>query len=404
MLRRGFAHARSVGIKIEKVDIAQFDSTANIHDKLVREAYCKYINSYSIPDTSSDLPMFTVQMRCTVVLIACFFVLVINPTFERCFAQERSVKPAPVAVSRIKLEKAKDRVVVKIDDQLFTEYVFKGYEKPILYPVIGPYGIGMTRNWPMKEGFKNEAEDHPHHKSIWFGHMKVNNESFWHVGKTAGTTRQTELVSAKGDTIQTRNKLVGKDGKTVIATDSRTIRFETDGDTRMIEFTVTYHATEGDIKFGDNKDGQMGIRMHPALRISDNKAVVKAVGKKVANGKAINSEGDTEKNIWGKRAKWIAYWGTVDEKKVGIAVFDHPSNLRHPTWWHARDYGLLSANPFGIHHFENKKEPVGEYTLKKGESLSFRHLFVFFPGDYQSAKIDERYGSWARSQRGVEPF
>lgn len=337
-------------------------------------------------------------------LVAMTVVWLSSFTPKSCSSQDRSTKSAPTADPRIKLEKADDRIVVKIDDQLFTEYVFKGYEKPILYPVIGPQGVGMTRNWPMKEGFKNEAKDHPHHKSIWFGHMKVNDESFWHEGKTAGTTRQTELVSAKGDTIQTRNQLVGKDGKTVIATDSRTIRFETDGDTRMIEFTVTYHATEGDIKFGDNKDGQMGIRMHPALRISDNKDVVKAVGKKVANGKAINSEGDTEKNIWGKRAKWIAYWGTVDEKKVGIAVFDHPTNLRHPTWWHARDYGLLSANPFGIHHFENKKEPVGEYTLKKGESLSFRHLFVFFPGDYKSANIEDRYGSWARSQRGVEQF
>ena len=82
--------------------------------------------------------MFTVQMRCTVVLIACFFVLGLDLTFGRCWAQERSVKPASVTESRIKLEKQDNRVVVKIDDQLFTEYVFKGYEKPILYPVIGP--------------------------------------------------------------------------------------------------------------------------------------------------------------------------------------------------------------------------------------------------------------------------
>lgn len=342
---------------------------------------------------------FKQPLFCLMLCVLSFVLILQRPSL----GQPPVAKPLPSADPRIKLEKVDDRVVVKIDDQLFTEYVFKGYEKPILYPVIGPQGVGMTRNWPMKEGFENEAKDHPHHKSIWFGHMKVNDESFWHEGKTAGTTQQTELVSAKGDTIQTRNNLVGKDGKTIVARDSRTIRFEADGDTRMIEFTVTYHATEGDIKFGDNKDGQMGIRMHPALRISDDKNVLKKVGS-VANGKAINSEGDTEKDIWGKRAKWIAYWGAIDEKKVGIAVFDHPTNLRHPTWWHARNYGLLSANPFGVHHFENKMDPVGEYTLKEGESLSFRHLFVFFPGDYKDAKIDRRYKSWAASQRGIESF
>ena len=30
-----------------------------------------------------------------------------------------------------------------------------------------------------------------------------------------------------------------------------------------------------------------------------------------------------------------------------VTLMDHPSNLRHPTWWHARDYGFMAANPFG---------------------------------------------------------
>jgi hypothetical protein len=82
---------------------------------------------------------------------------------------------------------------------------------------------------------------------------------------------------------------------------------------------------------------------------------------------------------------------------VGIAVFDHPTNLRHPTWWHARNYGLLSANPFGIHHFENKQDHVGEYTLKQGDSLAFRHMFVFHPGDPQEGKVADRYTKWIRT-------
>ena len=299
---------------------------------------------------------------------------------------------------RIGLEKKADRITVNIDGELFTEYIFKGYEKPILYPVVGPHGIGMTRNYPMKEGVKIEAKDHPHHKSIWFGHMKVNDESFWHVGKTAGTTQQTEIEIASPNSIACKNKLVARDGETIVATDSRTISFHTDGDVRLIDYSVVYHATEGDILFGDNKDGQMGIRMHPALRISDKKGVAKEYGKPIANGQAINSAGDTTKNIWGKRAAWIAYWGKVDDKEIGLAIFDHPTNFRHPTWWHAREYGLLSANPFGIHHFENKKDPVGEHTLKKGESLAFRHLFVFYPGDYKTGKLEERFKTWAEQK------
>lgn len=287
-----------------------------------------------------------------------------------------------VAAAEVSLEKKDDRVTVKIDGDIFTEYIFKGYEKPILYPVIGPDNIGMTRNWPMKNSGANEAQDHPHHKSIWFGHMEVNGESFWHSGDTAGTTVQRE-VSVHGNTIHSENDLVGKDGR-LVATDSRDISFSADGDTRFIDYTVTYHASESDIVFGDNKDGQMGIRMHPNLRLKG----------PVANGQAVNAEGVTSKDIWGKRASWIDYWGTVDGSVVGIAMFDHPTNFRYPTWWHARDYGLLSANPFARQDFEGEDAESGETTLPKGQSMTFKHRFVFHRGDTQDAKIAELYKAW----------
>jgi hypothetical protein len=299
-----------------------------------------------------------------------------------CITTLASHGTSPLSAADIRLESKEDRVSIFIDDQLFTEYIFKGYEKPILYPVIGPDGIGMTRNWPMKDGVENEAHDHPHHKSIWFGHMEVNGESFWHSGNTAGTTVQDQIVVDK-NTIKSTDRLMSRDGK-LVATDSREISFSADGDTRFIDYSVTYHAGDQDIVFGDNKDGQLGIRMNPHLRTKG----------PVASGQAINAQGVTTGDIWGKRAKWIDYWGQVDGKTVGIAMFDHPSNLRYPTWWHARDYGLLSANPFGIHDFEGKPEHAGDYTLPKGESLTFKHRFVFHRGDYQAAKIEDLYNAW----------
>lgn len=291
--------------------------------------------------------------------------------------------PATAIAADVRLESKPDRISVWIDNEIFTEYIFKGYEKPILYPVIGPSGVEMTRNWPMRDGVENEAHDHPHHKSIWFGHMEVNGESFWHSGPTAGTTVSTE-VEIEGNTIRSQNNLVGRDGQ-LVATDSREISFTVDGETRMIDYGVTYHASQGAITFGDNKDGQMGIRMNPHLRIKG----------PVANGQAVNSQGVTTADIWGKRANWIDYWGTVQENVVGIAIFDHPSNLRHPTWWHARDYGLVSANPFGRQDFEGEQAESGDYELAAGESLSFKYRFVFHRGDAQQAKIEELYQQWA---------
>lgn len=328
-------------------------------------------------------------LLCSCVLcpdILCFRTLCSGTLCMRAMGQD--VSGDSVAQSKLPevvLESKKDRVTVTVDGQLFTEYVFEGYEKPILYPVIGPYNTRMTRDYPMEKETLNEADDHPHHKSIWFGHMSVNGESFWHVGKDAGTTVQ-ESLSVEGDTIESKNKLLDRNGM-LVARDSRKIRFSADDKNRYIDYSVTYHATESQITFGDNKDGQMGIRMHPRLRIKG----------PVASGKAINSRGIREEEIWGKRAEWIDYWGDIDGNTVGIAVFDHPDNLRHPTWWHARDYGLLSANPFGIHHFEDQDDPhLGDYVLPKSESLTFHHRFVFHPGDFQAADIDSLYQTWIK--------
>ncbi|MFT5467598.1 MAG: hypothetical protein ACI8UO_002704 [Verrucomicrobiales bacterium] len=56
-----------------------------------------------------------------------------------------------------------------------------------------------------------------------------------------------------------------------------------------------------------------------------------------------------------KRAEWVDYIGPdASGKTVGIAMFDHPSNLRYLTHWHSRTYGLLAANQFGTDHFDPK--------------------------------------------------
>jgi len=46
-----------------------------------------------------------------------------------------------------------------------------------------------------------------------------------------------------------------------------------------------------------------------------------------------------------------------------------PANFR-PCWFHARDYGLLLANPFGRRAF--RKGPPSKVVVKPGESLRLR--------------------------------
>jgi hypothetical protein len=299
-----------------------------------------------------------------------------------------------------------DRIHVAIGGQTFTDYVFTGHSKPILYPIIGPGGAEMTRNYPMKEGVAGESQDHPHHKSLWFTHGDVNGVDFWaeyppkgKENQKYGKEVQKRVIKAEGGktaVIQTENEWVQPDGK-VAMTDERTITMSVgENNARIIDYVITLKASNGDVHFGDTKEGAMGIRTNPALNLSGEKKK----GEKTAapgTGHSVNSEGVKDVDMWGKRANWVDYWGPINGKTVGVAIFDHPSNLRHPSYWHARDYGLIAANPWGASSYD-KTQPKGSgaYTLKNGESLTLKYRFIFHEGDADKAHIAQQYAAYAK--------
>ena len=79
----------------------------------------------------------------------------------------------------LKIEPQEGKFRVLVDGQPFAELDYQTYDKPIVYPIYGPGQIPMTRNYPMRKDVPGEANDHSHHKSMWFAHGDVNGVSFW---------------------------------------------------------------------------------------------------------------------------------------------------------------------------------------------------------------------------------
>ncbi|MAS79303.1 MAG: hypothetical protein CMI25_02680 [Opitutae bacterium] len=284
-----------------------------------------------------------------------------------------------------------DKVVVSIGNEVFTEYRYANQGKPILYPVIGPYGIPMTRHYPMKKGVPGESGDHYHHQSIHYNHP-VSGIDFWH-GRGGARIRNDKIV--KAEVVDGQALIVSRNswmqGEKKILSDVTEIHAGTTEGGRFIDYKVSIHASEREITFQDSKEGSMSIRTHPALRLNG----------KVAKGSAVNSEGVKGKAVWGKAAKWVNYWGPVDGKMVGIAIFDHPDNPRHPTTWHARDYGLIAANPFGKKYF---KAGEGALTLEKGKTVTFFYRFFFHEGSNEKIDIPSHYKTWSNTHKQKADF
>ena len=98
--------------------------------------------------------------------------------------------------------------------------------------------------------------------------------------------------------------------------------------------------------------------------------------------------------VWGKRSNWVDYTAEVDGERLGVAMFDHPQNPHHPTYWHARDYGLFALNPFGQNAFDPKAEE-SHLKLPKGQKLTFRWRVVVHPGDAETGHVADLYKEYA---------
>ena len=303
---------------------------------------------------------------------------------------------ACAGLAQVDIKPGPEQITVSIDGKPFTDFYVAGAKvhKPFLHPLRAADGTIVTRVWPMEEK-EGEVKDHPHHQGLWFTHGLVNGFDFWANDPSQkgqhpkGVIVLDKVSRAKGGkksgVIEATFNWNDPSGKTLL-TERRIMTFYSDPKLRTIDFDVTFKAV-GEVKFGDTKEGFFAIRLTAPLD-----------GKH--SGKMVNAEGKVgEKQVWGKRSPWVDYSGQVNGETLGVAIFDHPRNPKHPTYWHSRDYGLFAANIFGEHDFLNDKSKDGSVTLAPGQTLRFRYRVVIHPGDTQTADIAGLYKAYTSGKK-----
>lgn len=292
--------------------------------------------------------------------------------------------------AEVKAERQENNVAITLDGQPFTEYLTNNGPKPILWPILGPGGKTMTRAFPMNPRVQGERKDHPHHRSLWFTHGDVNGTDYWaefSKSKNLGKIVHREYVrveSGERAVVETLNDWNGPDGKKQLE-DRRKVTLHAAADgSRIIDFDITLSASEGPVKFGDTKEGTFGVRVPTSLDVESRKG-----------GQIVNAEGLTDGEAWGKASPWVDYHGPLDGQTMGVAILNHPSSFRFPTYWHVRTYGLFAANPFGLHDFQGKSDVDGAHTLAQGETITLRYRVIFHNGDDKAAAVAEAFKAYS---------
>ncbi len=284
-------------------------------------------------------------------------------------------------------EQEGDRIQVKVGGEVVTNYHYGAdVARPVLYPIIGPFGQGVTRAYPM-ETIEDDHMDHVHHRSIWVAWGDVNGSDNWSEEEGAGKVLHRGFDGWSGGPvfgcIASRNDWVDANGKKLMEDRVLCRFYNLPSSVRLLDYEVRFIATEGDVRFGDTKEGGIcSVRVAATMEAD-------------RGGKIENSLGGVDEDeTWGKRASWCDYSGLVGEHTVGIAAFDHPSNFRYPTYWHVRNYGLMTANPFGLSYFLSPQEADGSHTLPAGEELGFRYRIFVHAGDAAQGDVRQRYLDW----------
>jgi len=263
------------------------------------------------------------------------------------------------------------------------------WDKPFLYPIQTVSGKKLSRGYPL-ETASGEQTDHAWHRGIWYGHGIINGHDFWRElgrGKTARIVPLGEPVRKKRgarQSVTVVGRLTPPFGE-AIGTVRQQFTVQDTGALRAVDALITLSADQRQpLTFGDTDDGGFAIRLSDAFR-QDRGALLR------------NSNGaQGAENLWGRPAHWVDYAAVLDGTPCGVAIFDHPANLRHPTAWHARGYSLNAANPFAAKAFSKGKATDGGYTLTAGGRLVLRYRVVIHEGPFEPAAIEAAYRAWAR--------
>ncbi|QEF97243.1 hypothetical protein Mal15_12820 [Stieleria maiorica] len=219
------------------------------------------------------------------------------------------------------------------------------YPRPFFYPFNGPSGETLTRM-----GHPG-AQNHDHHRSVWFAHHKVDGINFWGDG-TGTRIRQTHWYRYRdGDdeaVMATHLVWIDQEGVERMQQDVVVALLPIEGEQHAgehaIEFQLTFRPGEGrqKVTLEQTNFGVLAVR------------VAASISAYFGGGRLTNDAGlQGEPKLHEQRSRWMDYSGPIAVPgsqgrtivEEGITYFDHPNNPGYPTHWHVRQDGWMGAAP-----------------------------------------------------------
>jgi hypothetical protein len=259
--------------------------------------------------------------------------------------------------------------------------------RPFLYPVMGLDGVPLTEFGKPHD----PTGSHAHHYSLWIAHASVAGRDFWSEKGGIIAHDQFELMEDGPVFCRLVNTTRWVFDKTECLRERRSlVVYPAGADSRLMDLELEFApAGSQAVELGKTTFGFLAVRVAQSMTPFD------------GGGEILNARGDrNEQGAHLKRAEWLDLSGPVAPAKVdhpdpnrvlppvwgGIALFDHASNVNHPTVWHCRNDGWAGAS------FSAEKP----YTLKPGVRLRLRYRIILHRGNALEAQVARHYNDGYR--------
>ncbi len=290
-----------------------------------------------------------------------------------------------IAGKTLTIVRDKQDVTVRQGQKLLVRYRYAGVpKKPYVAEMASPGGVNVLRDAPA---------DHLHHHGLMFA-WSVDGVNFWEeaspqagsqihrqwtdlrIDSTGGAERavlQEQLVweTADGDALLQERRTL-------------TIAAAAEGRPTMLIWQADF--TPGDdavaaVTIAGAKYNGLGARLIKPMDAPEGLHFNATGGTKVAGTN-------------GRRASWSAYTAPIGpDKQATVAMFDAPTNPRHPCEW----FTMGEKPPFA---YLSATLGVGTKPLKLelGKTISVRFGVVVFDGAVDAKTVHAAYLKWYRLQ------
>jgi hypothetical protein len=266
----------------------------------------------------------------------------------------------PTRLLEVSFAAERGQLHLRVAGENVATYVFEDQTitRPFLAHVRTPGGVQVTRNHPPQP---EDAQDHAtFHPGIWLAFGDISGHDYWRLKAKVvhdGFVHKPSGGAGRGG-FAVRHRYLSADGKRTVCTELWRVTLHARPEGYALIWDSTF-SPNADITFGDQEEMGLGVRLATPIAVTSKKG-----------GRILDTAGRRDgAGIWGKSAEWCDYSGTISGKHAGVLIVPDPANFR-PAWWHARDYGLLVANPFGRRALTGGEK--SSVTVRRGQPLRLR--------------------------------